>query len=444
MVSAFNNFNRIKMKNLFSLLVFYFISCQGFSQNYAEISAIVDGVKQIEKDIRISPLTNKESEWLRGQIIPLKGSDPKIKLDDDLLILSKLVGNAKVVALGEVSHGSSEIFKMKHRIIKYLAEKENFDIFSIEACMPESYKVSEYTVEGKGDPKGLIKGMYFWTWRTEEVLGMVEWMRQFNNKTTRITFTGFDMQSFSGAIKELENCFSNDSDKQKVITELKGVLENVQANSTGKRKTVIKWSQSKVISQKLSDIKKFIADSKFEKRKSDWLRQNVRIIEQYLDFGYATRDKFMAENILWIKNQNPDSKIVIWAHNFHISKNQANNMGKYLSDSLKDDYLSIGFAFYKGSYTAIGKKGLSTYPAQEAPPGTYEYYFNSMNEPIFILDLRTIKKEKSEYSKWLLDKANFRATGAVKMGHEFFKTNLTDDFDIIVFIKESTNSTLLK
>jgi erythromycin esterase len=387
-------------------------------------------------------LSDKEAEWLKKQIIPLKGFDPDVKSDDDLIILSKLIGDAKVVALGEVTHGSSEIFKMKHRIIKYLAEKENFDIFSIEANMPESYRINEYTVEGKGNPVDLIKGMYFWTWRTEEVLGMVEWMRKFNGSIPRIKFTGFDMQYFTGAVKELEKSFARDSIKLKEISELSVILDSVQSKSKGKNIIVIDKSQSKAINQKLADIKDYISKTGFEKGESEWLKQNIRIIEQYLS-GTRNRDKYMADNLLWIKDQNPGSKIVAWAHNYHVSKGN-HCMGHYLSESLKKDYLSIGFAFYKGCYTARGEKGLTTYTAQEAFPGTYEYCFNSIDVPIFILDLRKVKEQKSEEGKWLRENMCFRSVGAVKMKNELFSTSLINKYDIIIFIKESTNSVLLK
>jgi erythromycin esterase len=145
---------------------------------------------------------------------------------------------------------------------------------------------------------------------------------------------------------------------------------------------------------------------------------------------------------LWIRSQNPGSKIVAWAHNGHIQKTD-NRMGMYLSEALKDDYLTIGFAFHKGNYTAVGNNGLSIYEAQESYPGTYEYFFKSVNEPVFILDLRAAKRENAVQAKWLLGKLPFRSVGSTKMVNEFSETDLTADFDLIIFINESTHSTLL-
>lgn len=85
---------------------------------------------------------------------------------------------------------------MKHRLVEYLASQRGFTLFAIEANMPEAYRLNDYVLEGKGDPAALIAGMYFWTWNTEEVLAMVQWMRDYNQSGRgRIEFTGFDMQT---------------------------------------------------------------------------------------------------------------------------------------------------------------------------------------------------------------------------------------------------------
>ena len=110
--------------------------------------------------------------------------------------LKKMIGNARIVSLGEATHGSREFFQLKHRMMEFLATEMGFTIFSIEANMPEAYRLNDYVLNGNGDPAKLIKGMYFWTWNTQEVLDMVLWMREFNKSGKgRVQFTGFDMQT---------------------------------------------------------------------------------------------------------------------------------------------------------------------------------------------------------------------------------------------------------
>lgn len=133
--------------------------------------------------------------WIKANAIEFKTSEAESGLDD-LARLRDVVGDARIVSLGEPTHGTREAFQMKHRLLEFLVSEMGFSIFSIEASTPESYALNDYVLEGKGDPKALIGGMYFWTWNTEEVLAMVEWMRRWNASHDRkVQFTGFDMQT---------------------------------------------------------------------------------------------------------------------------------------------------------------------------------------------------------------------------------------------------------
>lgn len=133
--------------------------------------------------------------WLKANAIRLSTVEAGHGFTD-MEPLKKIIGDARIVALGEATHGSREFFQLKHRMLEFLATEKGFTIFSIEANMPEAYRLNDYVLNGNGDPATLIKGMYFWTWSTEEVLDMVRWMREFNKSGKgRVQFTGFDMQT---------------------------------------------------------------------------------------------------------------------------------------------------------------------------------------------------------------------------------------------------------
>jgi len=133
--------------------------------------------------------------WLRENARPFATCEPAPR-DADLAFLRGMVGDARIVALGEGTHGTHEFFQMKRRVVEYLAAHMGFTMFAIEANMPEAYRVNDYVLTGRGDPKALLKGLYFWTWDTDEVLGLIEWMREFNRSGRgRIQFLGFDMQT---------------------------------------------------------------------------------------------------------------------------------------------------------------------------------------------------------------------------------------------------------
>lgn len=406
---------------------------------YINGEKFIDIVEPAPK-ITLSP---NEKSVLKKYIYPLRTYEPDGGDTKDLKTLDKLIGNSNVVALGEVTHGSSEIFKMKNRIIQYLAVNNGFDIFSIEANMPEAYKVSDYAVRGEGDPRKLIAGMYFWTWRTEEVLNMVEWMHKFNQPKQRIAFTGFDMQIYDGSVNELLEAFKGNKEAEDKITELRNKLGEIKTRAQQNRGMIsVGYNEGKEIDSMISFIKNSITLS-LQVAKKDWLLQNVVIIQQYLEMNnYLWRDKCMADNFLWIKDHNPKSKLVIWAHNGHIMKTNK-VMGAHLSQKLGDDYTTFGFAFFDGTYTAAGSKGLTSYDAMQAYPGTLEYLLEQLKEPIFILDLKKIKSDNPKDIEWLTKQLEYRRVGAMGgMQNEFSESKVSDDFDYLIFIKTSSPSKL--
>lgn len=385
--------------------------------------------------------------WLKSIIHPLKTFDPTIEDSGDLDILGQIIGDKKIVALGEVTHGSSEIFKMKHRIIKYLNEQHNFDVFSMEANMPEANRLNEYIIDGQGNPTELIKGMHFWVWNNQEVLDLVEWMHAENQNGHPIKFSGFDMQYYEGALENLKKSFKHDSKVTQIIIELNDTLNLYKSRSSMPIIGSVSESQKNTIDQLLIKIENEVKLGKFEKSEKEWLSQNLRIIEQSISNTPWDREKFMAENFEWITNQNPNSRFIIWGHNAHVMRTNHHKtllpMGGYLSNTFKEDYLNIGFAFYKGSYTALSNKKIGVQPAEEAKIGSYEYIFNQLGEPLFLLDLREIRDNNSPQALMFKSALMFRTVGAVKT-REFDKKDILKDYDLLIFIAESSNSIQLK
>ncbi|MGS2764699.1 erythromycin esterase family protein [Sinomicrobium sp. M5D2P9] len=402
----------------------------------------IDGKEFEDLQPRVSAPTMEELEWLKNNVYPLSTYDPTKKSDKDLEVMDSLIGDTHVVGLGEVTHGSSEIFQMKHRIIKFLAEKKNFEIFSMEVNMPEAYRLNDYIIRGKGNPTELIKGMDYWTWSTREVLNMVEWMKLHNASKQQIQFTGFDMQFYDLSIKELEKNFKSNPTTLDDLIAIKQLLDKTSNQHTGSRLGAISQEDKDIVGGKLSRVREAIEKLKITEDRMVWLYQNVRIIEQYVDKTIFSRDKFMAENLMWIRSQNPGSKIVIWAHNAHIQRTMR-GMGNFLSDSLAKDYVSVGFTFARGTYTAMGSQGLTDYQAEEPYNGTFEKFFESIDAPIFIIDLRSVKAQKPTFAKWLLEKLDFRQVGAMKPKREFYETDLSEDYDLIIFIRNSSGSKIL-
>ncbi len=142
-------------------------------------------------------LTSEDiNAWLLENAIPFDTAEPGGDYDD-LMPLKDIIGDARIVALGEATHGTREFFLMKHRLLEFLVKEMDFNIFAIEATWPESNLVNDYVFTGQGDPAERLEGLYFWTWNTQEVLDMILWMRTHNEDpgdAPTVSFLGFDMQ----------------------------------------------------------------------------------------------------------------------------------------------------------------------------------------------------------------------------------------------------------
>jgi len=423
----------------FTSPVEYFVTAQNGSTAKYVVTVTVEQKKTIV-------------EQLREYIYPLRTYEPDGGDMKDLIVLNNFIGSSKVVALGEVTHGSSEIFKMKNRLIQYLAINNGFDIFSIEASMPESYKLNSYTVHGEGDPVKLIWGMYFWTWATTEVLNMVEWMRTYNQSSQRIQFTGFDMQFYDGALNELSEAYKEDSEAKTKLARLEIILSLAKKRYQQNMTIILNENQMQEFNSIILYLQNSISNSSWQVSQKNWLLQNITVIQQCLHMycnTYSTinwRDKCMADNVMWIKEHNPNSKLLLWAHNYHIMRlEQEQSMGLYLGRMLGKNYVTFGFAFFDGSYRAYGNNGNTSYEATEPPSGTVEHLLEQLEEPIFILDMKKLKSENQEL-KNLLDQLDYRQLGALaRPKDEFGKygEKITDELDYLIYIRTSSASTLL-
>lgn len=131
-------------------------------------------------------------EWLRSNATPLATCEPGGS-DRDLAPLRTVVGDARIVSVGEVSGGTHEFFQTKRRIIEYLATHLGFTLFAIEINQAAAYDLNEYVEAGRGDPKALLAKLARRR-NTREFLDFVEWMREFNRSGRgRLQFFGFDM-----------------------------------------------------------------------------------------------------------------------------------------------------------------------------------------------------------------------------------------------------------
>lgn len=415
---------------------------------FDKLEIFLDGVAY--KQVKPVPVLPKKQElaWLTANGIAFKSADP-FAPNNELMPLKKMIGDSYIVALGEGTHGTSEFFKMKHRLTRFLAEEMGFTIFAIEANMPEARAVNRYILSGEGDPKEALAGMYFWTWNTAEVLAMIEWMKDYNKSGKgKIQFYGFDMQFASVAMKSV-NDFVKQADPDfletldthyKVISEM-----DAQFKKTRDRKVFDydKWySEALTVYQHLKANEKKYLESQ-DKMAVAWAIQDANVVVQAAECniqGKRSRDQSMAENLDWILGHSPKgTKIITWAHNGHVSRDETHwgRMGHFLHKRHGKGQFIIGFAFHEGTYTAWGNKGIEVYDTAPSEPGCVEWYFKSTDIPNMILDLRKAALN-GPGTGWLNKKMNFRSIGAVATKYAFSKQKISDRFDALVYFEKST------
>ena len=134
---------------------------------------------------------------LRSRAVPLRTVRAGAGFED-LTALDKLIGDARIVALGEATHGAAEFFRIEHRLFEYLVEKKGFTVFAFEDSWPDVEAVDRFVKTGEGGAANALKAMRQWVWRTQEVRDLIEWMRSYNASVPSggkmLSFIGFDMQ----------------------------------------------------------------------------------------------------------------------------------------------------------------------------------------------------------------------------------------------------------
>jgi erythromycin esterase-like protein len=152
-----------------------------------------------------------ESEDLVRKIgraaIPIESVDPGNRFAD-LAPLGRIWQGVRVVALGEATHGTSEFFRMKHRMTEFLVTQMGFRHFAIEMDERRAKPIDEY-IQGERN-ENPVRNLY-WPWRTQEVAATIDWMRRYNQSAPavdRLHFHGIDYQGERRDFRMAQNMFA--------------------------------------------------------------------------------------------------------------------------------------------------------------------------------------------------------------------------------------------
>jgi erythromycin esterase len=403
--------------------------------------------------------------WLQTNAVPFQTAQPGVDYMD-LMPIKDMVGNARVVSLGEATHGTREFFLMKHRILEFLVKEMEFNVFAIEATWPEANRINDYVHTGHGDPETLLSGLYFWTWNTEEVLEMILWMREHNQNPgddPTVSFLGFDMQFPGMAIYNVEMFLQAvDPSAASFASERYACMLPYANGPSGSSRSQGRYEDQDAAYRDscwadLSEVYEFLVQhqAEYEEASSvhefDHALQSAGVVLQYEDMASQrtpnARDFHMAENTIWLLDQaGPEAKIVLWAHNGHVADSPVygggGSLGHYLREEYGDDMVIVAFDFYQGEFRAVTElpsgdyKGLEVHSVDEPPRLSYEYYFHSAGLERLILDLRGVNMGIPATS-WLAGPREMRSIGAIFTPSNpekyFHECRLPSIFDLVIY-----------
>ncbi|MDH6708490.1 erythromycin esterase [Kitasatospora sp. MAA19] len=345
---------------------------------------------------------------------PLRSTEPGGRTDD-LRALGAMIGDAKVVGLGEATHGSHEFFAMKERVFRYLVQEKGFTTFALEMSWSAGLRIDAYLQGGEGDPRRIVEEtMAHSPWERQEFVSLIGWMREYNRHHPEhpVHFMGDDVgapglgdEVFARVVSYVRKADPRALPRLDALYEGLRPLDDTIAYLG---KPVAERRQNATRAQQALDLVTAARGDGGEEY--EWAVQHARVIAQ--TFAFATfdlddaasvnaaellRDQAMADNTAWWQRRT-GHRILLSAHNGHVGylasdpEMYARTQGAVLRDAFGRDYLSIGFTFDRGSFLTMAASLGDAWDKVTVPPATpdmSEYTLDRVRHQDYYADLRT-------------------------------------------------------
>lgn len=391
-------------------------------------------------------------------------------------VLLNAIGNARLVLIGEATHGTEEFYQARIALSKALIEKKGFHAIAIEADWPSVYGIHRY-VQGYGEINDSIHCLKeftrfpTWMWGNTTIPPFLKWLRQYNQVLSPknwIGFYGLDLYSLKESIHAvIEYLKMYDPDAAKMAEERYACFEQVSNDpqayayfiKSGVKKNCIKEVSEQFLEMQHRAFNQLSKTQHIaEAELLFFAMQNARLIknsEHYYRALFESREKtwnirdhHMAETlqnlISYLETKlNVPPKIVVWAHNSHVGDARATEMNRYgernLGQLIREQFnnvsFHIGFSTYQGSVTAAyhWNEPHVTQSIKVALEGSYEDLFHQLRLKNFLLLLHGKEEMITELSIARLQ----RAIGVVyrpdaeRLSHYFF-ARLPYQFDAMI------------
>jgi erythromycin esterase-like protein len=403
-------------------------------------------------------------EQIRQNAIPLQSHQ-------DLQAVVDAIGDAKIVLLGEASHGTSEFYTLRTELTKQLIEQKGFSFMAVEGDWPSSYHINRYIKQYSDAYRSTIEVMEQfkrcpgWMWSNQEVVQLIEWLRGYNDKKTdqaKFGFYGLDMYSLWESMEEIIRYLktSNATEDQLELAE-KAFSCFEPYGGDEQLYGITSWAEETNCTDEVVKLLKemqFKRQHAYPKEAEHALSAELNALvavhaEQYYRSmigggpeSWNIRDRHMTEALQKLMSfHGKEAKAIVWEHNTHIGDARATdmkrdgmiNVGQLVRESYsKNDVFSVGFATGKGTViagTAWGSPAkIMKVPA--AIKNSWEYLFHQANptDQIFIFNPNHDSMKSNR---------GHRAIGVVyhpemELGN-YVPTRLSDRYDAFIYLEET-------
>ncbi len=401
---------------------------------------------------------------IRRSAYPLTGENT----DFDPLL--KVIGDSRLVLIGEASHGTHEFYRLRAQITKRLIAEKEFNAVAVEADWPDAYRINQY-VRSEGDDEDAIDALSgfqrfpAWMWRNADVLDFVGWLRNYNEHRHphRVGFYGLDLYSLHTSMRAVLDFLDKvDPDAARRARSRYACFdhygEDTQAYGYAASFGMDKSCEDEVVSQWLemrrraSDLAQ--RDGRVARDAFFFAEQNARLVKNAEEYyramfhervsSWNLRDTHMTETLdALMRHLGTKSKVVVWAHNSHLGDARATemgqrgelNLGQLVRERYGKDATLVGFTTHSGTVTAASgwDRPAERKHVRPALQGSYEALFHETGIPNFLLRLGTREESTAALREPRLE----RAIGVIYLpqterASHYFHAQLLDQFDVIL------------
>src|SRR5436309_543822 len=382
-------------------------------------------------------------------------------------------GDARVVLLGEATHGTSEFYRARAAITEQLIVDHGFNIVAVEADWPDAARIDRYVrhLAPAADARPAFQRFPTWMWRNEEVMAFIDWLRAHNEARPlerRASFRGLDVYSLGASIAAVLGYLDQiDPKAAKMARQRYGCLTPWQDEPTAYGWAVTHGKKDACEDKALEQLNELLA------HRLDYVRndgeaffdatQNARIVraaERYYRLMYRgsteswnLRDRHMFDTLQSLMRAgDADAKAVVWAHNSHVGNAAATamgwqgefNIGELCRMAHGDEAILIGFGTDRGTVAAASDWDgmMEIKSVRPARPGSYEHAFRLTGLSRTLTEWRS--KGHEHLVTLLREPLLERAIGVIyrpesELASHYFQAVLAEQFDAWVWFEETRN-----